>query len=62
MKKAVALAALFTVGYSFTKVTINANNFIEASDVVQMGYDDNPSITHTTSGPNQTWDYGELSC
>jgi hypothetical protein len=61
MKKVVVLAALFTVGYSLTQVTINANNFIGASDVVQMGYDENPSITHTVSGPNQTWDYGELN-
>lgn len=61
MRKVVIISAWFALSNSFTQITINSNHFIGASDVVQMGYDENPSITHTAAGPNQTWDYGELN-
>lgn len=61
MRKIVIISACFALSNSFTQITINASHFIGASDVVQMGYDENPSIIHTAAGPNQTWDYGELS-
>ncbi len=43
------------------QIFITSAHFIDVSDVVQIGIDTNPSITHTLAGPNQTWDYGELN-
>ena len=43
------------------QIFITSAHFIDVSDVVQIAIDDNPSISHTPAGPNQTWNYGELN-
>lgn len=43
------------------QITVNSWQFLGPSEVVLIGNDDEPSITHTAPGPNQTWDYGELN-
>jgi hypothetical protein len=43
------------------QIFITSAHFIDVSDVVQLGIDANPSISHTPAGTNQTWDYGELN-
>jgi len=61
MKTTLFFGALFICFSSSSQIFITSAHFIDASDVVQIGIDTNPSITHTPSGPNQTWDYGELN-
>lgn len=59
-------SAILFFGLSFgaalnAQIFITSAHFIDVSDVVQLGIDSNPSISHTPPGPNQTWDYGELN-
>lgn len=61
MKNSLLLAALFMSATLSAQIFITSAHFIDATDVVQIGVDDNPSISHTLAGPNQTWDYGELN-
>lgn len=40
---------------------MNSWQFLGPQEALVMGLDEEPSISHTPSGPNQTWDYGELN-
>jgi hypothetical protein len=51
---------ILTAGLS-AQITVNSWHFLGPSEVVLVGNDDQPSITHTDPGPNQTWNYGELN-
>jgi hypothetical protein len=61
MKNTLLLSALFLSSSLSAQIFITSAHFIDASDVVQIGIDNNPSISHTQAGPNQTWNYGELN-
>lgn len=60
--KTIVFSALLSLSTMVSaQIFITSAHFIDVSDVVQIGIDTNPSITHTPAGPNQTWDYGELN-
>jgi hypothetical protein len=60
MKTTFLLFGLFMSSALNAQIFITSAHFIDVSDVVQIGIDENPSISHTPAGPNQTWGYGEL--
>jgi len=60
MKTKFLLLSLITSTTLSAQIFITSAHFIDVSDVVQIGFDENPSISHTPAGPNQTWAYGEL--
>ncbi len=60
--KTIVFSALLSLSTMVSaQIFITSAHFIDVSDVVQIGIDTNPSITHTPAGPDQTWDYGELN-
>jgi hypothetical protein len=61
MKTTVLFFGLLFGANISAQIFITSAHFIDVSDVVQLGIDANPSISHTPAGPNQTWDYGELN-
>jgi hypothetical protein len=60
MKTKFLLLSLIMSTTLSAQIFITSAHFIDVSDVVQIGFDENPSISHTPAGPNQTWAYGEL--
>jgi hypothetical protein len=61
MKKLLLISTLFLSASVTAQITITSAHFIDASDVIQLGNDENPTIVHTAAGPSQTWDYSGLN-
>jgi hypothetical protein len=61
MKRILSLSFAFCSLQAISQITVNSWQFLGPSEVVVMALDEQPSISHTPSGPNQTWDYGELN-
>lgn len=61
MKIILSLSFAFCSLQAISQITVNSWQFLGPSEVVVMALDEEPSISHTPSGPNQTWDYGELN-
>jgi hypothetical protein len=59
MKKTLLILATVASSSAFAQITINAGNLVDAMSVVELAIDLN-QISHTPSGPNQTWDYSGL--
>jgi hypothetical protein len=61
MKRIITLSLVVCGLQALGQITVNSWQFLGPSEVVVMGIDEEPSISHTPAGPNQTWDYGELN-
>ena len=60
MIKKLLFVSLLTSGAALGQITVTQYDLIEPTDVVEQAYDQSLSITHTSAGTDQTWNYSAL--